>query len=94
MSSDALTEIIDSLKELKRMHQLNYELLEQLNVACGYFLENHVKMPNEDKIVSLLSKAMTLLKEIDMEMPSDDFLQRKKPDGDLTEPPSAILINT
>jgi hypothetical protein len=90
MSTNILTEIISTLQELKRMHQLNYELLEQLNVACSYFLKNHIKMPNEEKIVSLLSKAMTLLEEIDKKVPSDDWKHVRKSDGEVPEPKSAM----
>lgn len=92
MSTDILTEIISTLQELKRMHQLNYELLEQLNVACGYFLENHIRMPNEEKLASLLTKATTLLEDMNSKPPSDGFLQHKKSDKDFTEPYSAKLI--
>lgn len=95
MSSDMLTEIIETLQELKRMHQLNYELLEQLNAACGYFLENHIKMPNEEKIFSLLSKAAILLREIQSESTlsviavtklADEKKQRPETDDKGTEP--------
>jgi hypothetical protein len=75
------------------MHQLNYELLEQLNVIFGYFRENHIKLPDEEKLANLLSKAMTLLAEVQAKTPktlqylkpSDDFLQYKKSDKDFTE---------
>ncbi len=89
MSSDMLGEIINTLQELRRMHQLNFELLEELNVACAYLLENHASLPNQEKLASLLSKAMTLLKEINTEPLSDEFLQRKKSDKDFTEPDSS-----
>ncbi len=84
--SDALTEIIDTLKELKRMHQLNLELLEQLGVTCGWLLDNHVNVPNSEHIHSLLVKTQTLLNEIYFPTSSDGFLRRKKSDEDLTAP--------
>jgi len=64
MSHDSLTEIIQSLEELKGMHQLNYELLEQIDIIFGYFRENNIRLPNEEKLVGLLSKALALLSEI------------------------------
>ena len=95
MPHDSLTEIITSLGELKRLHQLNLELLEQLSVACGFLTENKVPIPNEGTFVSLLKKATTLLSEIYSEpsstmlvvtKPADETLQRKRTDEDLTEP--------
>lgn len=85
MSSDILSTVIRTLEELKRMHQLCYELLEQLNVSCGFLRQNNIRLPNEEKLASLLSKAMVLLEEINTEPVSDEFLQRKKPDKDFTE---------
>ena len=86
MSSDIITETIDTLKELKRMHQLVLELLEQLDVTCGWLLENKIPIPNRDTIYSLLVKTKTLLDEIHSKTSSDEFLQPKKSDKDLTEP--------
>lgn len=45
MLPDFLTQTIDALSELKRMHQLNFELLEQLNVTCEYFVLNYPDAP-------------------------------------------------
>jgi hypothetical protein len=86
MSTSILTEIIDTLQELKRLHQLNFELLEQLGVACAYFRENNIKLPNEEKILSLLSKAMVLIEEINSKPLSDEISQKKSSDKDFTEP--------
>ena len=96
--NDVLLEIIDTLKELKRMHQLNYELLEQLNIACGFLRKNHISLPNEEKIVILLSKAMSLLAEIQAKTPI--MLQYQKigrrkvtdyrADGEVTEPTEGV----
>ena len=84
MSNNLLGEIIETLKELRRMHQLNFELLDQLNVACGWVLENHIDLPNKEKLASLLSKGTTLLEEINGKSQSDGFLQRRKSDDNLT----------
>ena len=86
MSINLLGEIIETLKELKRMHQLNFELLDQLNVACDCLLENHIDLPNKERLASLLSKGTTLLEEINAKLPSDGFLQRRKSDKDFTAP--------
>jgi hypothetical protein len=83
MSSDIIAETIDTLTELKRMYQLNLELLEQLGVACGWLLDNKIPIPNRDTICSLLVKARMLLDEIY----SPPFLQhRKRTPEDSTEP--------
>ena len=67
--NDFLSETIDVLQEMKRMHQLNLELLEQLDVTCGYLLDNGVQVPNEEHFLSLLTKAKALLSEIQAETP-------------------------
>jgi len=64
MSNNVLTEIIETLTELRRLHQLNIELLEQLDVVCKWLLSYDVPIPNPDTIRSLLTKAETLLNEI------------------------------
>ena len=100
MSHEILGEIIDTLNELKRMHQLNYELLEQLNIVCGYLRENHIKLPNEEKFVNLLSRAMALLNEIQAITPKTfqyQKISRRKvtdsgTDGEVTEPSCAKSI--
>jgi hypothetical protein len=94
MSHSILAEIIDTLNELERMHQLNYELLEQLNVACGYLRENKLSLPNGEKFANLLSKAMALLAEIQAKAPkmlqyqklADERKQHFRTDGEVTEP--------
>jgi nitrous oxide reductase len=89
-----MTEIIDTLSELKRMHQLNFELLEQLSVSCNWLMEHKVPIPNAEKICSLLNKAKALANEIQAETPkilqyrmlSDESKQPHKPDDKVTEP--------
>lgn len=86
MSNNSLSEIIDALNEVKRLQQLNYELLEQLNVSCAYLLKNYPDSPNNEKLASLMTKAFTLLDEIN----DKDNIRRKvtdyKSDGEVTEP--------
>jgi len=86
MSNNLLGEIIETLKELRRMHQLNFELLDQLNVACGWVLENHIDLPNKEKLASLLSKGTTLLEEINTESASDEWKHVRKSDDKVPEP--------
>jgi hypothetical protein len=62
-------EVIDTLQELKRMHQLNIEILEQLAVTCEFLTSHHVQVPNSNILASLLSKAMALLDELQAETP-------------------------
>lgn len=85
MSSNILEGIISTLSELNRMQKLNFELLEQLNVACDYLLKNYPNLPNNEKLATLLSKALALLKEIHSKPLSDEILHEPKSDGDLTE---------
>ena len=89
-----LTEISRTLDELERLHQLNFELLEQLNVVCGYLMTCHISVRDKERLASLLTKAMILLAEIQSETPktllyrkiTDENLQRKRTDEDFTEP--------
>ena len=67
--SDALQEVIDTLSELKRLHQLNFELLEQLNIVCQWIIDAHLCIPNEEKMRSLLGKSLILLNEIQADEP-------------------------
>jgi hypothetical protein len=87
-------EAIETLQELKRMHQLNYELLEQLSVTCRWMTENKIRSPNIVTLCSLLSKADSLLAEIKADSPktlvyqkvSDDWKHREKSDGKVPVP--------
>lgn len=97
MPNDALIQISNSLSELKRMHQLNFELLEQLNVSCDFILNNYADLPNNIRLSSLLAKSASLLAEIQADEPK--ILQYKthltrvnmnpKTDDKLTEPKKA-----
>ena len=92
--SDSLQEVIDTLSELKRLHQLNFELLEQLNITCQWMIDAHVCIPNEEKMCSLLGKSLTLLSEIHADTPkvlqyqklTDEKKQHIETDEDETEP--------
>jgi hypothetical protein len=75
-----IREIATSLAQLDRLHQLNLELLEQLDVTCEWLLDSGFQIPNANKLKSLLSKANTLLTEIYDERPST-LLFSKPSDG-------------
>jgi hypothetical protein len=64
MALSDLTQIINTLQELERMHQLHIEMLEQLDVIFTYIIENDLQIPNKDKLFSLLSKNHALLNEL------------------------------
>ncbi len=44
-------------------------LLEQLNVACGYFITNNITLPNSETLYSLFQKSKALLNEIQADEP-------------------------
>ena len=67
--SDLMQEAIDTLTELKRMHQLNFELIEQLNIICQWIVDNNIKVPNEDALRSLVGKSLSLITEIQVDEP-------------------------
>ena len=80
-----LAKIIETLQELERMHQLNLELLEQLDVVFQWIIKNDVLVPNREKLRSLLTKTHALIKELYSSSPqiilyrklSDEFLHDK-----------------
>ncbi len=59
-----LNTVIETLQELERMHQLNLELLEQLDVIFEWMLKNDMPIPNKDKLNPLLNKMHSLMKEL------------------------------
>ncbi|MGA2309685.1 MAG: hypothetical protein ABSG57_09085 [Candidatus Bathyarchaeia archaeon] len=59
-----LTPTIQALQELQKMHQLNLELMEQLSVFAEWVINNHVSIPNKDKLESLLHKTQALMNEL------------------------------
>ena len=95
-----LSEVAKTLQELKRLHQLNMELLEQFSISCDFLLKSGVKVPNASTFASLLNKALSLLNEIQADEPkiiqyqkiSDEILHGKKSDRDFTEPMKNMFI--
>jgi hypothetical protein len=84
-----LSEVRDVLNSIIDMHQLNFELLEELNVACKWLLQNKVEIPNREKFVSLLNKADSLIEELSLESPQFSIRRKvtnPKSDGEVTEP--------
>lgn len=75
-----LNTIIETLQELERMHQLNLELLEQLDVIFVWILENDVSIPNKDKFDALLNKMSSLMTELYFSTPKS-LQYRKLADG-------------
>lgn len=97
-----LSTIIQNLQELQRMHQLNLELLEQLGVFFQWVLDNKMTIPDRDKFDSLLHRTQALMNELySSNTPKTlqySSIRRKvtdrKSDDKVTEPASAMLINT
>lgn len=97
-----LSEAIETLQELKRMHQLNMELLEQFSVACDFILKSGIEVPNASMFASLLNKSMTLLNEIQADTPkiltykklSDASYHEPKTDDKLPVPPFSLFFST
>jgi hypothetical protein len=100
--SDAIQQAIDTLIEIKRLHQLNFELLEQLNVSCQYIVDNKIEISNERHLRSLLNKSMALVNELDGDQPKilQYSISRRKvtdseefngTDEEVTEPFKAIF---
>jgi hypothetical protein len=71
-----LHEVIETLQELERMHQLNYELLEQLSVTCRWMTENKIQSPNILTLCSLLSRVDSLLAEMKANSPKTIIYQK------------------
>ena len=81
-----LSQTIQALQELQRMHQLNLELLEQLGVFFEWILNSEINIPDKEKFNSLFFKTKALLEELYCgksytfvyRKPSDDFLHDKQ----------------
>jgi hypothetical protein len=92
-----------SKAELDYLTQLNFELMEMLEL-CLYRTQDFCrknKIPFQDALLSkLLDRITHLIDEIDppyfckTSKPSVDFLQRKKPDKDFTEPQMRKFISS
>jgi hypothetical protein len=87
-----ISQIISSLTELKRMYQLNSELLEQLAVTCDFIKENGIHVPNEEKFCSLLNKTYALLSEIQADEPKT-LVYKKLSDDGYHEPQNRRRVN-
>jgi hypothetical protein len=96
--SDAIQEVIETLSELKRMHQLNYELMEQLNITCQWIVDSNIKIPNADCLCSLLGKSLALIAEVQADSPktlvyqklSDKWKRLPESDGKVPVPIYAL----
>lgn len=74
--SDPIQEAITTLSELKRLHQLNFELLEELNITCQWLIGSNFDIPNKEHLKSLLGKSLSLLNEVNSNTPQ--LLQYQK----------------
>jgi hypothetical protein len=86
------------IDETLELHQLNLELLDVLGVLLSKMIAycNKASIPYDDSIMSLFRKATAICDEIHATSKpniilqrgtsSDEFLQRKRPDKDFTEP--------
>jgi hypothetical protein len=92
LQHDSFSEIIDSLTELKRISQLNMELLEQLSVTCDWLRKSGVKLPNQSAFDSLLNKTMALLDEIQADEPKI-LVYKKLSDDGYHEPDNRREVN-
>jgi hypothetical protein len=95
MSVNFIDEAITTFSELKRMHQLNSELLEQLTVTFELIFQNNIPLPNSGTVYSLISKARALLAEIQSSSEvkilqykklSDESKHLNKPNGEVPVP--------
>jgi len=98
MSRKALREAIDTYEELLRLHQLNLELLETLELSLlwlkSYTDKYDIPIPKRHIITSLLTKTSNLLNEIGSKTPYKTlretgirrFFTARKSDKDFTEP--------
>jgi hypothetical protein len=94
-----LSVIIETLQELERIYQLNLEVLEQLNIICGWILKNDVAIPNKDKLDSMFLKTQALLKELYFSSPktlhyrklTDEKKQHFRTDEDVPVPLYIVL---
>jgi hypothetical protein len=76
------------------MHDLNQELLETLLVAMEWIRQSEkigLEIPKKATFLTLMKKGEALLEEISSEpIATDGFLQRRRTDGDLTEPTEGV----
>ena len=90
-----LSNISASLSELRRMYQLNAELMEQLSVTLSFLRQNNIRLPNQDTFDSLLNKTAALLDEIQADEPKIlqyNVSRRKVTDFDNSQRGNRTLI--
>jgi hypothetical protein len=88
-----LNEAIEIFSELKRLHQLNAELLEELYVSVEWLTKHNIPLPNSDTLLSLLSKSKSLLLEIQATEPKIlqySLSRRKVTDSDNSQEGNTI----
>ena len=99
--ADALTELREVITEAQMMHQLNLELIEELDITCKWLLETRIEFPNREKFVSMLNKIDALLNEIysthKMQYyykveSADEKKQHSRTDGDVPVPLKAVFL--
>ena len=101
--SDVLRQARDTLDKLIRMTDLVSELMEVLHVSLLRIrkFEREHDIPLDSETECLLNRAAVLFKEVTSKqkyarlpfIPSDESLQHKKSDEELTEPPRAKYLN-
>ena len=85
-------EAIETYNELLRLHQLNLELLETLELSLFWIQDfskkNGISIPKRKQIARLLNKTHVLVTEISSQQTLDiqQFFTEKKSDKDFTEP--------
>lgn len=98
-----LREAIDTYEELLRMHQLNLELLETLELSLlwvqGFSKNCDVSIPNKETLTRLLTKTSRLIEEISATNPIAtkrfQSIRRKKTPfkSDVDEPEPVFQLN-
>jgi hypothetical protein len=100
-----LSILAQNIQELDRLKQLNYELLEELEVLLDYMHLSNFPIPDREKFNALLSKTHSTLTEIhcssSLTIQFQSISRRKvtatswkdETDGEVTEPERAQLLN-
>jgi hypothetical protein len=97
MSVNPIDTLIETFSELKRLHELNAELLDELCVAVDWVFEHEPQVPNAETLHSLLQKSRTLISEIQADEPKmlqykmsrrkvTDYRERNGTDEEVPEP--------
>ena len=87
MTTHELREAVDTYTELLRVHQLNLEMLDTLEITLytvkDFCIAHNITIGNE-RIISLLSKVNALFNELDQSTDEKKHLFRT--DEEVTEP--------